>query len=165
MEEKISISLTSEQINKFYNNIKIDEQTGCHIYIGCKDKDGYGLPRIGKVHIRAHRISWVLNYGKIPDELCVLHKCDNPSCVNPEHLFLGNTQINGQDMANKGRSLYGERNSGAKLNEYQVKNILNIVKENGHYRSLATELSKIYNVDGHTIRSIINRKTWKYLSI
>jgi hypothetical protein len=167
MEEKINISLTSEQIIRFYNNVKIDEQTGCHIYIGGKNKTGYGVMKIGHKQIRAHRIAWYLNNGKILNELCVLHKCDNRICVNPDHLFLGTQIDNIKDMVNKGRNsgCFGETSHTAKLKEIQVIDILNIVKQKGQYYGLIKELSEIYNVNWQIIRNIIKRKTWKYLKV
>ena len=63
----------------------------------------YGSLRIGDHTMRAHRVSWIIHYGLIPKGLWVLHHCDNPSCVNPSHLFLGNAQDNYNDMAKKGR--------------------------------------------------------------
>ena len=163
MAKQIEIVLTSGDIEKFYNKIRRNKPNDCLIYIGCKDKDGYGLPRVGKKHIRAHRIAWFLAYGKIPEGLCVLHKCDNTSCVNPKHLFLGSDRDNNKDMINKQRNAYGEKNGGSKLTENQVLDILNIVKSNGRHRNLATNLSKIYKIDSHTIRNIITGRNWKYL--
>ena len=164
MAKQISISLTNKDIEKFYNKVRMDNQSDCHIYTGCKDKDGYGLPRVGAKHIRAHRISWFLSYGKIPQGSLVLHRCDNPSCVNPDHLFLGTAKDNSIDMKNKNRSSYGERNNGVKLTEQQVLEIIHKAKAFGKHCNLATRLSKIYNVDSHTIRNIISKRSWKYLN-
>jgi hypothetical protein len=166
MAKTIDISLTEEQIKRFYSRVKIDEITGCHIFTYGIDIGGYGRPTINKKRFKAHRVAWTLAYGKIPEDMCVLHKCDNPPCINPEHLFLGTKKDNSRDMANKGRckNSAGENNPRVKLKEYQVLEILNIVKQKGKYWGIYTELAKIYNVNHHTISDIFNKKSWKYLT-
>lgn len=75
----------------------------CIEYQGCRDSDGYGdMTRDGKGWA-AHRWTWTQVFGPIPPGMCVLHKCDNPPCINPEHLFLGTPQDNVRDMDQKGR--------------------------------------------------------------
>lgn len=92
--------------------VKSDE--GCWIWVGSKVPAGYGKLWIGsrveknKTCWFAHRLMWRMVFGNIPDCLCVCHECDNPSCVNPEHLFLGTTQDNVDDRISKGRSRYHE---------------------------------------------------------
>lgn len=84
------------------------ERTGCWIWTGKKDKDGYGrvswLP-----HRRAHRWSYAEHVAAIPDGLMVLHRCDNPACVNPAHLFPGTALINNQDAMHKERTAKGAK--------------------------------------------------------
>ena len=82
---------------------KVEKTKDCWEWVGCKTDGGYG--RYGrKIKLqKAHRISWTLINGEIPKGLFVLHKCDNPSCVKPEHLFLGTAKDNTQDMISKGR--------------------------------------------------------------
>lgn len=81
--------------------------SGCVLWTGCTDKDGYGKIQYGSGHgsiyTRAHRVSYELAYGAFDSSLHVLHTCDNPTCVNPEHLFLGTNTDNMRDMASKYR--------------------------------------------------------------
>jgi hypothetical protein len=82
----------------------IEQSDGCWLWSGSKDRDGYGTYHVSRVTQKAHRVSWELSFGAVPDGLCVLHKCDNPCCVRPDHLFLGTQADNVKDMNQKGRS-------------------------------------------------------------
>lgn len=85
-------------------------QDECWIWIGTKKQKGYGELSLGikpRKLIKAHRLAWILAYGPIPDNLFVLHKCDQPSCVNPDHLFLGTNADNMADCFLKGRTASG----------------------------------------------------------
>jgi len=89
----------------------------CVLTTWARDKDGYGARmthRNGKnVSQRAHRVAWEEAYGPIPEGMCVLHRCDNPPCVNVDHLFLGTHQDNVRDMDAKGRRSRGARHAAA----------------------------------------------------
>lgn len=96
--------------------------SGCWEWMGQISR--YGKFRLGREQL-AHRASWILHNGDIPEGLHVLHKCDNPSCVNPDHLFLGTHLDNMQDKVSKGRtsSLVGELHPNARFTEEQIKHI------------------------------------------
>ena len=81
--------------------------SGCHLFIGSKDKWGYGLLYWEKKLKTAHRLAWVAHNGPIPVGMLVLHRCDVPSCVNPDHLWLGTNDDNMADMKAKGRARNG----------------------------------------------------------
>ena len=125
--------------------------------------DGYGrLRRKGKNYM-AHRVAYC-EYHSIPlssiNEVVVRHRCDNPSCVNPEHLELGTCAENSKDMVDRGRSLVGEKHPKAKLTLKQIDEIraryVRYCRVNG---SIA--LAKAYGVSSITIRDIISRRHWK----
>ena len=100
---------------------------GCWIWIGSLSPKGYGKLQIGNHHYRAHRVSYYVYNGEFDDALLVMHKCDNPSCVNPDHLTLGTNADNMKDKADKKRSAAGANHGMAKLSadeREQVKDLL-----------------------------------------
>ena len=105
----------------------------------------------------AHRISYELNKGKIPKGLLVCHKCDNPICVNPKHLWLGTYKENMQDASAKGRTTTGEKSSTAKL---KTADVLKIRKMYNTGRFTQKEIAKKFNVIQQNISLIILRKHW-----
>lgn len=105
---------------RFYSYIDIPEnEDDCWEWVRYKDADGYGKFTYNKRQRPAHRIMYQLEKGEIPDGMLVCHSCDNPSCVNPNHLWLGTVKDNSEDMVKKGRSLKGDKNPhyGLKLEE------------------------------------------------
>lgn len=155
------VSYTS-LVFRFWDKLKIFPGE-CWDWSGSKDSGGYGLigrhGRNGGL-IKANRLSWMLFNGPIPDNMCVLHKCDNPSCTNPEHLFLGTYKDNAIDRNKKGRnsSRVGECNGRHKLSIELVKKIRAMWSS-----SLYTikELSIIFNTPISTIYKIVSYCTWK----
>ncbi len=139
----------------------VDIRNGpCWGWIGYKNKKGYGCFKVDKKVLKAHRFSYMKYIGPIPSGLCVCHKCDNPSCVNPNHLFVGTNHDNIIDKVNKKRCAKGEKHSRLKLTWKQVKEIrLTFIKRDRIFGSIA--LSKKYNVNSSTILRIINGTIWK----
>lgn len=139
---------------------KVIKHDGCWEWIGAKCSKGYGNIRYNKKIESAHRLSWRLNIGEIPNGLHVLHKCDNPECTNPSHLFLGTNAENVKDRDKKGRyvKMVGESNGLSKLTNEQVREI----------RSLAgiktvRILGEMFKINPVTAHNIIKRKTWKHI--
>lgn len=134
---------------------------GCWTWTGATNADGYGwLWWEGRNHL-AHRISWELTYGEIPENLCVLHHCDNPPCVHPHHLWLGTRQENNQDKTRKGRAqrLKGERNGRAKLTKELVLKLREMHKEGWS----STELADKFGIPKSTTHHAISGRTWSHL--
>jgi len=149
-----------QRILKFWSKVAITaDDEKCWEWHGWKDKDGYGSIRPDPYsHTRTHRFSWMITYGNIPDGLQVLHKCDNPPCCNPKHLFLGTTQENTKDRDNKGRGIKGEGHHQHRLTNEQV----DYIRE--HYlRDVKTrDLATMFGVSTTTIYNVAKRLQWKW---
>lgn len=135
----------------------------CLEWSGGKHRQGYGLtfcPTFKKM-VTTHRMAYELEFGDIPKDMHVLHKCDNPPCCNPEHLFLGTHQDNMDDMRQKGRKTGAIRKfKSTQLTEEQVLEIRRLY-ETGEYKM--TELGKMFNTSQGNIGHIIKRDRWKHI--
>lgn len=131
------------------------EPSGCWVWTRAKSA-GYGVFRANWKLIHAHRHSWELSNGPIPKKMCVLHRCDNPSCVNPAHLFLGTMSDNTQDMIKKGRhkTQCAEVKIAAKLSRAEVLEIRSSVLS-------GVSAARKFKVSPSTISQIRLRKIWK----
>jgi hypothetical protein len=134
---------------------------GCWEWRGRRNRDGYGMIcRLGRQDL-VHRVFYRERVGSIPEGLYVCHRCDNPPCVNPEHLFLGTHRDNMNDMEAKGRRSRGERHWRSEVTEGDVRDIRRAYADGGHTtRSLAAR----YGVASPTIHSIVTRKTWRHVA-
>ncbi len=152
---------------KFESKFEKGNVSRCWIWNGSLDKDGYGTLfqylRDSRKHKKylAHRLSYKFNFNEIPPGMMVCHKCDNPACVNPYHLFLGTAQDNANDMIQKRRSMFGSANNKAKLTESQVIEIRARLKSGERNVDLACE----YNLDRTSIERIKNNKSWKHVGV
>lgn len=116
--------ITQEIIESFWS--KVDKTETCWLWTKSKYRHGYGcFCAMGTRH-KAHRVSYEIAYGKIKDGLFVCHKCDNPSCVNPDHLFLGTHKDNALDMVNKGRHPSQKKTHCKKGHEFNNQNTWSI---------------------------------------
>lgn len=157
---------TSEQrVKIFWGNVQKGPSTGCWNWTAGRDKDGYGRFWWREKTRGAHRISYEMAFGLFPDDLHVCHRCDNPSCVNPEHLFLGTTQDNVADMDKKRRrgknGLSGERIAAHKLTKKQVAEIRSRYRWRGIGGDDSVSLAKEFGVSSTQIRAIVKRIWWK----
>ncbi len=134
----------------------------CWTWLGCPDRDGYGEIMDRRVKYRAHVFSWVYHYGSIENGVYVLHRCDNRSCVNPSHLFLGNNLINTADKVTKNRQAKGTDFVSAKLTEETVAWIRRYYVR-GHRIYGQRAMARRFNVSQPLIMKIIQRKNWKHV--
>ena len=140
-----------EKAKKRFLSSFIEDSSGCHLWVKTKDRNGYGKMSILRKSVQAHRYSWELHNGrKIPDGMVVMHKCNNKSCVNPDHLEIGTLSENAV------HAILTNRRKISVLNEDQVKLI-----RSSSLPSL--ELAKLFDVTFSCIDDIKKMKTWKYL--
>ena len=103
-------------IAQFWSKVSVGNPSKCWEWKAKKNNKGYGCFKDKK----AHRISYELLVGKIPEGMLASHKCDNPSCCNPHHIFIGTYQDNSNDAVSKGRTLKGSKHPNSKLTDGQV---------------------------------------------
>lgn len=138
----------------------------CWIWTGGKSKKGYGQFTVKGKNLRAHRYAYEVLVGPVPNGLCVLHKCDTPSCVNPKHLFVGTTQENQQDKFVKGRQAKGESNGFSKVTESVVRELRRRYElKKGYYDPVNGQpaLAKEFGLTQANVSLIVRRETWKHV--
>jgi len=157
------VNYPTEIIKRFWNYVIIPNNLeNCWIWNGPKNKFGYGIFYYNYNRVKAHRFIYSCYNGDFDKTLFVCHKCDVPSCINPNHLFLGTPKDNSQDMVDKDRSPRGERSGTSKLTDNDVKQILTDISLNKYNTIL--DISKNYNIKSMQIIRILNNQNWKHVS-
>lgn len=154
---------SDEFARRFWERTRL-EPNGCMVWLGARNPKGYGMTtRNGKTR-SAHRVAYELAHGEIGSGLHVCHRCDNPPCVNPEHLFTGTNRENVLDSVAKGRAhrTQGEAQWAAKLTEGEVGQILRLYAT-GEYNQ--TQLGAMFNVTNSAIWRIVHRRNWKHRNL
>jgi len=151
--------------NLFYSRVLLPNENGCMLWTGGINDSGYGVlhnyKRIsGTAVTLAHRYSYQLHYGINPEKMFVCHTCDIPACVSPDHLFLGSYLDNINDMNNKKRQAWGEKNGHSKLTANQVIGIKELLR----YGVTPTQIAKAYGLSHPTIHNIKTGTTWGNLT-
>lgn len=150
---------TSKDKKRFWSKVEISiKNNQCWEWQAGHNSDGYGRFWCNNKTRQAHCIAWELFNHKSSNGLCVLHSCDNPNCVNPEHLSLGTNLDNSRDMVEKGRQSKGEKNGNCKLTGKEVSEIRK--RYANEFVTLAA-LGREYNVSYVQIAYIVKHKGWK----
>ena len=143
---------------RFFSQVNKNTGSDCWHWTGYLNK-GYGSIRINGKMIKAHRFSYELHKGDIPESMFILHSCDNSMCVNPEHLSVGSHEDNMRDKVNKNRQAKGSNNGNSKLTQEQVREIKNKINLGISQRQIAKE----YRVSNPAINKIKTGRTWAHV--
>jgi len=140
---------------------KVQKTDGCWVWTGGgKTNDGYGQLHRNGTTVRAPRLSWRIHFGQIPEGHHVLHRCDNPACVRPDHLFTGTDADNMADSRLKGRHAHGETHGFAKLTDLLV---IQIRREYACGSLGQSDLAEKYGVSRGAIQNVVEGTTWRHL--
>jgi hypothetical protein len=160
----------AEKVKRFWSRVATAGNDDCWLWTAAKHTQGYGLCSY-RPNARAHRVAWELTKGPIPPGMMVCHKCDNPPCCNPNHLFIGTNTDNVVDMELKRRSKHvkGESHGASKLSEADVAEIRRRYKPRvGHRPNSGVSQKKLaeeYGVHRATIQLILSGKNWKHIPV
>jgi hypothetical protein len=144
-----------------YDYERVLRLTKCVEWSGARSGDGYGAVYIDGKQRAAHRVAWEKAKGVIPDGMWILHRCDNPLCVNPDHLFLGTAKDNTQDCIRKGRrnTPRGSQHSRAKLTEDDVRTMVALSVEKRQ-----SQIARDFGVSDALVSLILRGKAWKHVT-
>jgi len=152
--------------DRFWSKVNKRSNDECWLWRGGTSIQGYGRFWLDGSMVQAHRFSWEIANGKIPDGdgphgTCVCHTCDVPGCVNPRHMFLGSNAENLHDMKIKGRAdnREGSRNPGATLDENCVVAMRELYRNGWR----ACDLCQLFGVTSGAVSNIIHRKSWRHV--
>lgn len=154
---------------RFYSKVACGAPNHCWMWTDHADSKGYGLLSVDGKVVKAHRIAWMLAFGGIPTGLQVCHACDNPGCVNPNHLLLGTSRANTMDKVKKGRQSRCGPNNPAKGDFHGMAvlaepDVRNIIAGRNNWGFSYMELAKQYGVSKGTIASIFQGRNWKHIT-
>lgn len=140
---------------------RVQKSDGCWTWLGSAHRHGHGYATMDGRVTYAHRVAWTLTHGAIPDGLDVCHKCDNPPCVRPDHLFVGTHADNMRDMAVKGRALEASKKR-SKLTEHQVRDIKAMLADGMTQREIA---DRVRIVSRSAIGLIQQGRRWSHIKV
>lgn len=168
----LEVNPSSKDILRFWKHVAKEHPDKCWIWKLKTNRKGYGKLNINHENFLAHRISWVITNGPIPSDICVLHHCDNPSCVNPHHLFLGTRSENNADSHSKRRGVWqkgekkrpelilrGTQHANSVFTEEDVREIRTRLSTGEQKSKIASD----FGVSIFAIYAISKRLTWAHL--
>lgn len=144
-------------IERFWKHVNvIEDDDSCWEWQASCFENGYGQFILDGTHVKAHRYSYYLENGPLPEDIDICHSCDNRKCVRPKHLFPGTRSDNMQDASKKGRIARGERVPQSKLTESQVREIRQDTRPQW-------EIANQFGIDQGMVSKIKTRKSWKHV--
>ncbi len=151
----------TDRHRQLFDRVSVSNR-GCWEFTGYRSKKGYGEIKVDGRMEKTHRQAWVLTFGAIPLGLHVLHHCDNPPCINPDHLFLGSNRDNVADRVAKGRSgaAQGEGVQTAKLTAGAVRTIRRLHGLGWSNRAITA----VVPVNDRSISNVVTGKTWRHVA-
>lgn len=150
------MKVTQSEIQRFWE--RVDKSKDCWIWMGATQSSGHGRLKIGGKAVLAHRVAYFLANGRLPRKRYVCHRCNNASCVNPDHLYAGTPRQNVLDSIRAGTHRPPRFNrSGAKLTEYQVR----VIRQRLADGETPIRIAPDYGLDPSTIRKIRDGRSWK----
>lgn len=157
--ERVIPEPTVEILKLFLSKVEPADKNGCWLWAGGLFKGSYGHFYIDRQTYLAHRVAWRYFRGDQPHGLFVCHHCDNPRCVNPEHLFLGTPRDNSQDMVAKGRACVGTRKPQHRLTE----DIVTVARQAYRGGAEGTALARRYGVSLWVMYRALAGRTWRHV--
>ncbi len=156
VQRKTTIPSIAKVISRFLSSRTEGGKNDCWNWNKSTNEKGYGQVMCAGKNIKAHKMAYMIHVGDIPDGVSVLHKCDNPRCVNPNHLFLGSQADNINDMYGKKRAIVGSRHKLSKLTEQEA---LEIFKS----KESTAVLANRFSVCAQLVNAIKRKSKWKHL--
>ncbi len=162
-----------DELRRFWRAVAV--AGGCWEWHGHRNRQGYGRMKRDGRRVAAHRVSWEVHFGPIPDGMLVCHRCDNPPCVRPDHLFLGTVSDNNHDMIAKGRDARGDR-SGSRLHPERLargethpraklsSEAVRVIRAAAAAGAHKTTLARRFGVSDTSIGRVLTRASWAHVS-
>lgn len=156
------IKLNEKDIERFWRGVDKRGQDECWEWQKCRTKGGYGVMNVRRKILHCNRIGWTIENGRIPDGMIICHKCDNPSCCNPNHLFVGTDLDNCRDREMKGRGhdRTGGNHGRATTNEHAVI-LMRQIYSSGKYTH--KKIAEMFKIKHSAVSDIMLRRCWNHI--